>query len=382
MDKTGKNNMERGNHFQSTEVMTEISAGQWNFITSENLTAKEAVSFLRNGMKVRTFRDNIRDIYGTEDCEKLLSEGLCKFGELYNGKVIQSDSMRKKIRNWMAGKNLPTDREEVFQICFSLDLGLEQSEKMLTRLTEQGIHYRNSREIIYAYCLKYHLGYENALRMCQQMSKEKSGEKENQEPMTQVMKLGFQNIRAEEDLFSFILNNKMRMGNSHNTAYAYFIKMLSLLSGEELEGEEKYSMEDIADTYLRLNVPLDKKTSGYSNVQKIVKKYWPGARAVKSMKSRSEEVNRKTLLLLYIVTGGMADEEYDESDEIYISSEEFLEFHCKKMNRMLRECGMSRIDPRNVFDYLVLYCLRPEEDIFMSDRMALLMTEVFEETNL
>ncbi len=374
--------MGRGENFQNTEAFTEISAGQWDFITSENLTAKEAVEFLKNGMRVRTFRDNISDIYGTDDCEKLLAEGLCKSAEMYEGKVIQPDSMRKKIRNWMAGKNFPTDREEVFQICFTLDLGLEQSERMLTRLTEQGIHYRNSREIIYAYCLKYHLGYENALRMCEQMSKEKSGGKESGEPMTQVMKLGFQKISAEEDLFSFILNNKMRMGNSHNTAYAYFTKMLSLLSGEELEGEEKYSMEDIADTYLRLNVPLDKKTSGYSNVQKIVKKYWPGARAVKSMKSRSEEVNRKTLLLLYIVTGGEASDKYEEADEAYISSEEFLEFHCKKMNHMLRDCGMSRIDPRNVFDYLVLYCLRPEEDLFMSDRMALLMSEVFEETIL
>jgi len=374
--------MESGEKFQNTEVMTEISAGQWNFVTSENLTAKEAVEFLKNGMKVRTFRDNIRDIYGTDDCEKLLAEGLCKYAGMYEGKNIQPDSMRKKIRNWMSGKNFPTDREEVFQICFTLNLDLDQSERMLNRLTEQGIHYRNGREIIYAYCLKYHLGYENALRMSEQMSKNKSEEKESGDPMTQVMKLGFQKISAEEDMFSFILNNKMRMGNSHNTAYVYFIKMLSLLSGEELEGEEKYSMEDIADTYLRLNVPLDKKTSGYSNVQKIVKKYWPGARAVKSMKSRSEEVNRKTLLLLYIVTGGMADDEYDESDEAYASSEEFLEFHCKKMNHMIRDCGMSRIDPRNVFDYLVLYCLRPEEDLFMSDRMAMLMSEIFEETIL
>jgi len=59
--------MERGEKIQNTEAFTEISAGQWNFITSENLTAKEAVEFLKNGMKVRTFRDNIRDIYGTDD---------------------------------------------------------------------------------------------------------------------------------------------------------------------------------------------------------------------------------------------------------------------------------------------------------------------------
>lgn len=374
--------MGRGENFQNTEAFTEISAGQWKFVTSDNLTAKEAVEFLKNGMKVRTFRDNIRDIYGTEDCEKLLAEGLCNCTWLYESKIVQSDSMRKKIRNWMAGKNFPTDREEIFQICFTLNLGLEESERLLSRLTEQGIHYRNSREVIYAYCLKYHLGYENALRMSKQVTKEKSKEKESKEPLTQIMKIGFQDIKAEEDLFSFILNNKMRMGNSHNTAYSYFTKMLSILSGEGLKGEEKYSMEDIADIYLRLNVPEDKKTSGYSNVQKIVKKYWPGARAVKAMKSRSEEVNRKTLLLLYIVTGGMANEEYDESDEAYISSEEFLEFHCKKMNRMLRDCGMSRMDPRNIFDYLVLYCLRPEDDIFMSDRMSLLMAEIFKKVNL
>ena len=37
--------------------------------------------------------------------------------------------------------------------------------------------------------------------------------------------------------------------------------MLSLLTGEALEGEEQYSMEAVADTYLRMNVPLDKKTA-------------------------------------------------------------------------------------------------------------------------
>jgi len=46
---------------------------------------------------------------------------------------------------------------------------------------------------------------------------------------------------------------------------------------------------------------------------------------------------------------------------------------------MLMECGMRRIDPRNVFDYLVLYCLRPEDEMFMSDRMAQLAAELFRE---
>jgi hypothetical protein len=95
------------------------------------------------------------------------------------------------------------------------------------------------------------------------------------------------------------------------------------------------------------------------------------------MKSRGEDVTRKTLLLMYLVTGGVWEQDYDELDEDYITSKEFMEAHVKRMNKMLKDCGMCRIDPRNVFDYLVLFCLRPEDEMFMSDRMAALAAEIF-----
>lgn len=138
-------------------------------------------------------------------------------------------------------------------------------------------------------------------------------------------------------------------------------------------------MEYVAETYLRLNVPQEKNTARYTDIQKMVKKYWPGPRSIKAMKSRGEDVSRKTLLLMYLVTGGVWDEDYDELDESYITPREFLETHCRRMNEMLRNCGMGTIDPRNVFDYLVLFCLRPEDKLFMSDRMAALAAEIFNE---
>lgn len=361
--------------------MTTISAKQWNFVTQENLTAREAVLFLKSGLRVRTFCDNLREICGTDELEKQLIEGLIKIYEIENLSKVQPDSVRKKVHNWMTGKNIPTDREEVFRICFALNLNLEQSDKMLSRLTEQGIHYRNKKEIIFAYCLKYEFDYENAVCMAGQLSAKDNGNDEKdtyKEPMTQIMKLEFQKVKGKEDLFSFIMNHQSQMGNCHNTAYSYFCKMFSLLSGDEIEGEDIYSIEKVAEDYLRFNVPLDKKTAGYSNVQKIVKKYWTGASGMKAMKSRSMDVNRKTLLLLYIVTGGVWEKEYTETDETYIGLEDFLEAHCNRMNQMLSECGMSSIDPRNIFDYLILYCLRPEEKIFMSDRMESLLGEIFE----
>jgi len=355
------------------QPLTEVSARQLEYVTQENLSAHEAVAFLLNGMRLRTFRDILKQVCGSDGQERRLVEGLCAQA----GNQAQPDSIRRKVRNWMNGKTLPTEREDVFQICFALGLDLEQSGRMLTLLTEQGIHYRDPKEMVYAYCLRYGLGYGYACGLAGQIAPGRDGPDLHRDPVTQMIRQEFQAVRAEEDLFSFILRHRSQLGSYHNTAYSYFCRMLTLLTGEALEGEACYSMEYVAQVYLRLNVPQEKKTGTYSDIQKMVKKYWPGARSIKAMKSRSEDVSRKALLILYLVTGGVWEQTYDELDETYIQPKEFLEAHCKRMNRMLMECGMCRIDPRNVFDYLVLYCLRPEDELFMSDRMAALAAEIF-----
>lgn len=359
---------------ENTQMLTQISARQLDFVSQENLSAREAVAFLMSGMQLRTFRDILRQVCGREDLEKQLTEGMYLLNT-----AAQPDSIRRKVRNWMNGKNLPTEREDVYQICFALSLNQEQADRMLELLTDQGIHYRDPRELVYAYCLRYQLGYDYACQLAQQFADRKKQDS-HREPATQLLRQSFRAVKAEEDLFSFLIRHHGIMGSNNNTAYSYFCKMLTLLTGEELEGEEQYSMEYVADTYLRLNVPQDRKTGRYTDIQKIVKKYWPGPRSIKAMKSRSEDISRKTLLLMYLVTGGVWEQEYDELDEAYIPPREFMETHCKRMNKMLKECGMRRIDPRNVFDYLVLYCLRPEDKLFMSDRMALLVAEIFQES--
>lgn len=360
--------------YDFSDKLTEISARQLDFVTRENLTPREAVAFLRSGMQLRTFRDILRQVCGTDALEQHLVEGLW-----YQDRRQNPDSIRRKVRNWMSGKSVPTEREDVFRICFALQLDLDRASRMLTLLTEQGIHYRNTREMIYAYCLRYRLGYGYACQLAAQMMSGKAAPDTRQEPVTHMIRQEFQQIRAEEDLYSFIIRNRSNLGTTHNTAYAYFCRMLTLLTGEGLEGEERYSMEYVADTYLRLNVPQEKSTGRYTDIQKMVKRYWPGKRSIKAMKSRSEDVSRKTLLLLYLVTGGVWDGQYDELDESYISPREFMETHCRRMNQMLIHCGMGPIDPRNVFDYLVLFCLRPEDKMFMSDRMAALAAEIFYE---
>lgn len=58
-----------------TNYMTETSAVHWDYLIQENLTAKEAVNFLKSDMKLRTFADNLTEFYHQEDLEKRLIAG-------------------------------------------------------------------------------------------------------------------------------------------------------------------------------------------------------------------------------------------------------------------------------------------------------------------
>lgn len=161
------------------DELTEISARQLDFVTREDLTPREAVAFLRSGMQLRTFRDILNQVCGRDDLQARLVQGLWE-----QDRSQQRESVQRKVRNWMAGKSLPTDREDAFRICFALKLELEAAERMLTLLTEQGIHYRNKREVVYAYCLRYGMDYGYANALLQQMFPESQGEEGRRDPVT------------------------------------------------------------------------------------------------------------------------------------------------------------------------------------------------------
>ena len=91
------------------------------------------------------------------------------------------------------------------------------------------------------------------------------------------------------------------------------------------------------------------------------------------------ECGQRVLLLLYVITGGVDDEDaYDELDEDYITPEERLETHCWRIDMMLDACGMGRLDPRNAFDWLILYSLRVDEDSAMDERMEAVLGRLFD----
>ena len=132
------------------------------------------------------------------------------------------------------------------------------------------------------------------------------------------------------------------------------------------------------EEYLSMQMPSGKDRSGYSVCQKLIKRNWPNTTALKNIRAGREDVPRKLLLLLYVITENVVDEEYSEFDEDYFDLADRLEDHWWVLNAILNDCGMATLDPRNATDWLVLYALTATDEA-MSERMEQVIEAMFEE---
>lgn len=348
---------------------TKISKRNMEQMRNRNMTPAEIVQFLEDGAVYRSFADILQEVYPGPDLAERLKTQLCSMaGEDLAKK--DADALRKNIGNWLKGSNVPQNREQLFKICFALGLTEEAANRVLARASDTGIHYRNPKELVYAFALRKGKTYAQAVELDKEMAeiyepavkaaekeralqwkekekayKEKRAQarrklQENRKKgiwaesyiglmeedsvpsfLTQQVVRRFALVESEDDLRRFFAEVGADLGAVHESAYEKFWKLLleleepddSILSLEDSDGE-KYSLEKIAEVYFRMNVPVGKKTKDYSYLQKAMKKNWPGASELQRMKNRKIDVSRKALLLLFLVT-----EDFLQSEDLQYS---------------------------------------------------------------
>lgn len=381
---------------QGSGQMTRISKNNMGFLVGRERTPEQIVDFLKEGAILRGFEDVLRKVYPEEDLNARLIRGLEKItGEPH-------DSVSKKVRNWMSGKSTPQNRETLFQVSFILGLDEEAASRLLGTAAETGIHYRNPEELVYAYGLRNHMSYEEVAALKERLKgkgvlpdgagqeRQKKGKKGNEsertEPFmyTRQVRQEFEQVEDEEGLVGFFEEYGESLGQIHETAYAKFIQLLDILQKPEgaagqAEKERHYTMSDVIEEYLSMNVPEGRKTSGMSVLQRMIKKYWPNESSLLNMRNRKEDVSRKVMILLYLITEAVDEAAEDEDDYYFEDLEEdpdiLLETRIEKMNLFLNTCGMNLLDPGNAFDYLALYAMRTED---VGSQMAQVLDVLFE----
>lgn len=424
---------------------TVISKRNLERIHSRSMSPAELIAFLEEGALYRSFADVLRSVSPGEGlAERLKTRLLGIDGQPAGPK--EAEALRKNVSNWLRGEAAPQNREQLFKICFALELDEARAGRVLASASDTGIHYRDPHELCYAFALRTGLGYAEAVQLDaemegiygpvaraaeaeraagwkkreqlyrerrtearrQRLAREKQGlwsdtylgPGEEEDPpafLTQQVYHRFEDVRDREGLRLFFLENSVRLGWIHESAYEKFWSLLLALqepddaiapSGEQ--AAEVYSLDRIAEEYLRMHVPLGKNTRGFDYLQRAVKRNWPGATELQRMKSRKADVSRKALLLLFLITEDfLFSEDLLYSDKAgeeaawYLpledeSPRDRLEVTLSKVNLFLETYGMNQLDPGNPFDCLVLYALAADcGGEFLSDNFSRALEVLF-----
>lgn len=353
------------------------------YVREEIADADAAVRFLKEKAEYWSFSRLLEELYeGTEPLGQRLSKRMTE----YEGQT-EKETVERKVRNWLHDRNLPKNREELFKICFALDLDEGRAETLLGTTAENGIHYRNPRELIYAYCLRMGESYTQARDKAERLWEQAASHKETERTFggglqdtknrTASIKNEFKCLKTERELEEFLIRHEPEFGIFHNTAYRKFQKMLKFLTAPdtplylEMPKEKEYSVEQVVEEYLRMGVPYGRKSSHYTRVEKEIKRHWPSPKTISEMQARKRDVDRKTLLLLYLATEGMTLSPLTDNRKNQIK------LHYERINLMLADCGMALLNLHSPFDYLVVQALNTKEEEFIGFRMERMLRSLF-----
>lgn len=386
---------------------TEISKHNMDQIETKNMTPKEIIDFLKKGALFRSFSDILKKAYPGNDLEEKLKKSLITISGVEISQKEQ-EALEKDISNWLCGRHTPQNREQLFKICFALELDEETSNKVLASVSETGIHYRNPKELIYAYALRTGKSYSDAVQLNSKLipvyqpimesaasaynEKWKKKRKEylktrkreykkykdklnkelcpepsfigyedftSSESLTLSVKNNFYSITNDNELENFFLKYSANLGTIHESAYEEFYRLLDILRIDDriYFSNGVLSVKDISQK-LRMDIPYSKETKDFDDIQNAIKKGWPGKSELNHIINRTSDVSRKTLLLLFLIT----EEFFSLSDdEIYYgmdeTPEQALASIIDSLNEELEKFGMNPLDPGSPFDCLFLYAL-------------------------
>ena len=400
------------------EGMTTLSRAQFESAARIS-TPAEAAALLLCYPHYRTLGDVMHSVSGDPRIKELLVTGFLRWYP-----ESRTDALDRKARNWLSGRCQNLTKEDAFILSHILELPLDKTDALLKMTAGEGIHWRDPEDILWSYAIVHHLEPARTRALLEQAktflpAQEPTAATPSQIYTAQV----FDQLEAflygsEAELLSFLSARRQMLGSFHNTAHHIFSQYMELLeqgfSDSDVEAyfeamtkqaarklkahpemtgyaamyqPKSISSLDILETYLhRSLVPTrsnrsEQKSDPFFAIRNSIRQSWPNECMLSRMKSRQIDVSRKVLILLFLATDG-SNSAYAESDEEELLSREdiFLDVYTR-MNLMLHSCGFPKLDPRNPFDWMVLFCISSGDSWEIDDRLHAMLTEMFPEAS-
>lgn len=393
------------------EPMTVFTRNMFE-LTQQINTIEEALDTLLSYEHFRTLGDVLRSFTSDPDIKKRLVSGLNAWFP-----DDKPDSIDRKVRNWLNGKTLSISKQDAYIISRILELSLDQTDSFLKYATGEGIHWRNPKDIVWCYSILHSTSHTMTWNLLEQVEAKNfpnSRKTQNQtESYTAAVYEKLQPVLYQDEaaLLAFFIEEEERLGYLHNTAYSQFTKYMDLLKQgyaadgiealfKEMTKEEKnkakirvdgdigphkpepMSVRDILETYFYRNlIPVqvrgkEKSENAFSAIQRSIRQNWPDESILSKMESRKMDVSRKVLILLFLATDGCDTDFSDEYDEVDSAEDVFLSVYMR-MNTMLNACGFPQLDPRNPFDWMILFCISSGNLWESDDRLRSILLSMF-----
>ncbi len=364
------------------EHMTEMSRMMLNRV-KDPMNISEAVGLLEEGARFRSFAEKLNAFSYGRNLRTVLTEGL-----LENHPESKFDAVDKKVRNWLNGRTQSVSKQDAFELAFILQLSLEDADRFIAMVTEEGIHWRDVMELTYGFALSKGKTFKEAQALYERMPTQ-AKENADADASTSLVKNDVLSIADEAELFAYIEKTIAQLGKFHNTAYNLFMEYMGMLEDagivDGLSDEKAMSVRDVLDSYLyRQTVPLGAKgkKEAMTDAQKFIKADWPDETTLSRMKSRQTDVTRKALILLFLATnGGDAEEDYDYDDDEELTRDEVFLDAYSRLNLMLSSCGFMKLDPRNRFDWMVMYAMCAQDIFDVDERFSSFLSELYNPGN-
>ena len=322
-------------------------------------------AYLEKGIRVPSFPEILSTYSGIRDPAELQE----RLSVRLRGMLGEPNdaSIRRKVATWFARKTAPDNREQLVRIVFALEMTEEQAQNFLASAGGGCLHQRNPIELAYLYALRNRLSYHETMHLIARVRDVATGGGGK----TKTLESEFTKVRGEQAFVDFISRESMNLGQMHNPAYEYFTEYMQVLIRPpevfpELP-EREYSVREIVQMYLK------PPSAQNSVLAKSIRAHWPDEKTLSQIINRRVDVSRKVLILLFLVTDG-AESGASLSDD----SRVLFDDRYRRVNQMLDDCSYSQLDPRNVFDWLMLYCMYDNGELSENERLQAVLRETEE----
>ncbi|MBR1528017.1 MAG: hypothetical protein IJ642_01795 [Oscillospiraceae bacterium] len=385
--------------YDITKDAGEYTESIFGNLFSDEFDAEKILTVLQTGIGFRNFGDGLT--------ETILSAGYTGDAASVSDKtswLLQAvktsggNFSRATVTDWFSGKRRPKcnaeGRKNMFLVCISLHLNLEQTVKFFTKVFfDQPFNFRSPEECIIFYCLRKSLSWLEVQRIQERFrQKQKTASPViPAEHLTAVVRNRLPNLETEEALLEYLLLNLPEQTANYQTARNYLVQLCeeaSALALEESriaentrEGFTKYRHKNSIDFLLFMiyDIPATEKLfqGKAGTVPDIVRKNFPRkmefSKALSGQEDVTSDIMRKCLILLmfYITYVGMMLEEVSDSDGF----DRFI----NETDVLLDECGLPLLYPANPFDWIFLSCAADGESTECLDNFRNFISQIQEE---